>query len=81
MQMRFPLDQDMVETFPHVLGVILQEGRPGLWAWFGGANEGGIFLKSVFGNGQAEFEQFAADAFGASQPILMSHLPDQRDGL
>ncbi len=30
--------------------------------------------------GEAEFEQFAADAFGPPEPILLSHLLDQRHG-
>ena len=35
----------------------------------------------MLGNSETQLEQFAANAFGAPEPILPCHLLDQRDGL
>ena len=65
----------------HVLGVIFQEGRPGLRGGLGRADAGDVLLNRLLGDSEAELEQFPADAFGTPEPILLCHLLDQGDGL
>ncbi len=61
--------------------MILQEDGPGLRSGFGRTDTADVCLDGVLGNSQTQLEQFAANAFGSPQPILLRHLLDQRDGL
>ncbi len=78
--MKPEVDDGQKVARPDVVRVILQEGGPGLRGGFGRANACEVFLNGAFGNGETEFEQFAVNAFGSPQPILLRHPLDQRDG-
>lgn len=66
---------------PDVLGVILQEDRPGMRGGLGGADAGHIFLNGLLGDHKTELVYFLANAFGPPQAILLRQLLDQCDGL
>jgi hypothetical protein len=68
-------------TGPHVPGVVLQEGGPGLTAGRGWPEPVEVFLNGALADLDAEFEQFTSNAFSAPQPILLRHLLDEINDL
>ena len=64
-------------TGPDVLGVVLQEGAPGLTAGGRWPELVQVLLDGAFADVDPEFEQFTVNAFGTPQPVLLRHLFDE----
>ncbi len=64
---------------PHVMGVVVQEGRPRLTAWARWPRRAYVALHRALVDPDPELEEFAADALGTPQSVLRRHLLDQRD--
>jgi hypothetical protein len=58
-----------------LLGVILQEGAPGLRRRFAAAHH--VFAHAALTDVDAEFEQFAVDTWSTPTGIFSAHLADQ----
>src|ERR1039458_8507079 len=67
-------------TRPGLVGVILQERRPGLSAT-ARADRAHIFLHGAFADLDAQFEQFPTDALSTPQPTSAGHVANEVDGL
>jgi len=64
-------------TGPDVLDVVLEEGFPGLVSNRVWSELIQIFLDGAFADVDAEFEQFAANAFCSPQSVFLGYLFDE----
>jgi hypothetical protein len=62
---------------PGVLGVILEEGRPGLRERLGWTNAGDVFLDDPFRDRETKFEQFPMNPFRTPKQVFLGHLLNQ----
>src|SRR5215467_884083 len=55
-------------------------GRPLLTSWLVGANSSQILLDGALTDMDPQFQKFPTNALCTPKPIVLRHLPDQRDG-
>ena len=55
-------------------------GRPLLASWLACANCPHVLLNSALADMHAQFQKFPTNALRTPEPIVLRHLPDQRDG-
>jgi len=79
-----PAVDDLEEVArPGLVGMVPQEGGPGLPAALGPgrARRGHVALDRALAHPETQLEQLAADPLGAPEPVLRRHLLDRRDRL